>query len=213
MEGRGNEMNDGQRIFDEMMEIDEKEGEKNKMNNESMSRLKRLAGEASILAEKDTLDMNQILKTFETSFGVLFPIDAIEKILEIYKKRLSNIVKVEMPAIMIENELTSATLDNGIRLSIKKILSPEVIDKEKEIAWIEKIDHSESIKTVLRFGKGDVDKKLEKYLTKYGYSFEREDSIHYQTLSKIIRDRYNEGEGLPPADAIQVTPFDIVEIK
>lgn len=188
------------------------------MNNESiknlaMSRLKLLAGEASILAEKDTLDMNQILKTFETSFGHLFPIDAIEKLLEIYKARLNNIVKVEMPAIMIENELTSATLDNGVSLSIKKVLSPKVIDKEKEIAWIEEIGFSDSVKTELKFGKGEIDKKLETYLEKNGYSFDREDNVHFQTLSKIIRDRYNEGEGLPPADAIQVTPFDIVEIK
>ncbi len=183
------------------------------MSKENIARLKRLAGEASILAEKDTLNMDQILKVFETSFGHLFPIDAIEKILDVYKKRLDTIIRQDMPNIMNEEGITDVTLDNGVKLSLKKGLSPKVIDKEKEIAWIEEIGFKDSVKTELKFGKGEIDSKLEAYLEKHGYSFEREDNVHFQTLSKIIRDRYEAGDGLPPEDAVKVTPFNKVEIK
>lgn len=183
------------------------------MNNEAMSRLKLLAGQACILSEKDTLDIDQILKKFEKEFGKLFPIDAIEKILEAYKKKLNDIVRVEMPAIMNENEITAVTLDNGVKLSLKKGLSPQVVDKEKEIAWIEEIGFGDSVKTELKFGKGEVDRGLEEYLIEKGYTYEKDDTIHFQTLSKIVRDRYEAGDGLPPSDAVKVTPYDEVKIK
>jgi hypothetical protein len=182
-------------------------------NDEAMSRLKTLAGQAQILAEKDTLDIDQILKTFEKTFGVLFPIDAIEKILDIYKKRLSDIVQVQMPTIMNENEITGVTLDNGLKLSLKKGITPKVIDDEKMIEWIESINQGDSIKTELKFGKGEVDENLRKYLEENGYSFEQKEGVHYQTLKKIISDRFESGEGLPPADAVSVTPYDEVIIK
>jgi hypothetical protein len=179
----------------------------------NIEQLKTLAEQAAIFQEKDTFDIDRIIKTFETSFGSCFPVDAIEKLLEVYKKRLSDIVRVKIPEIMNEAEITDVTLDNGVKLSLKKGLSPQVVDKEKEIAWIEKIGFGESVKTELKFGKGEVNEDLEKFLEENGYSFSREDNVHFQTLSKIIRDRYESGDGLPPADAIKVTPFDEVKIK
>ena len=181
--------------------------------DETFYRLKSLAAQARVLGEKDAVDMEKALEIFETSFGKLYPIDAIEKILGIYKKRLSDIVRVKMPEIMNTNELQSVTLDNGMRLTLKKGINSKVVDDIKMIAWIESIDQADSIKTELKFGRGEVDENLKSYLAENGYSYEEKEGVHVQTLKKIISDRYESGEGLPPAEAVSVTPYDEVQIK
>lgn len=182
------------------------------MKNEAISRLSTLSKMAQTLSYEATEDTVYV-EMFEERFGQYFPIAEIEKILDVYKKRYMNIVQKQMPEIMIENEIEKIKLENGLNLSIKKLLSPKVIDQEKMIEWIESIDMGDTIKTQLTFGKGEVDENLKKFLNERGYSYTPKDDVHFQTLSKIIRDRYNSGDGLPPADAVQVTPIDIVEIK
>ena len=186
----------------------------NKMSQENIQRLKNLAGKAAIMQmETDENTDNIDAALFEKTFGVFFPVKAIEKILEIYKKRLSEIIRGKMVDIMNEEGITSVTLDNGVKLELKPGLNPKVVDKEKEIAWIESIGMNDVVKTELKFPKGEVNEELNAFLVEKGYSFERADDVHFMTLRKIVKDRYEAGDGLPPNDAIAVETYSEVKIK
>lgn len=179
------------------------------MNNENLKHLREMAEEAAFIGGK--LSDEEIAERYQAVDNL--PICVIEKMLEDQKANLNRLVRGEMPRIMIEEELQQVVLDDGRVLKLKKGINPKVKDKEKMIAWIEEINMPEVVKTELKFPKGEADKKLMSYLEKGGYSYEKDDSVHYMTLKKIVSDRYENGEGFPPEDAIEVTVYDEVKIS
>lgn len=183
------------------------------MNETDMARLKRLAEAAKEYnrepSDEEVLGFLSVMTKEENPV----PIALVEMLVDRLKENRDRIVKQELPAIMLENEIQSIVLDNGMRLVMKKIVSPKVLNKEKMIAWVTSIGMEDAIKTELKFQKGEVDADLVAALEKGGYSYSRDDGVHYQTLSKIVRERYENGDPLPPLDAVEVVPFDEVKIS
>jgi hypothetical protein len=163
-------------------------------------------------AKHDDGFINCFVDNFKKEFGEFFSIQKIEAVLNDYKKRLNNIIRAKMPEIMNENQITNITID-GKKLKLKKGITPIVIDEREMTIWMEEQGLGDSVKTELKFDKGEVDEKLLCFIEEYGYSFVRKDGVHYQTLKKILSDRYENGEELPPANIINITAYDEVVIN
>jgi hypothetical protein len=183
------------------------------MNDSDIQKLSEMSKKVKGYNQKvDDIVLETFLMYFEKVFGNVYPISILEELLTEYEKRRDDLINNKMPAIMIENEMKSITLDDGTKLTLKKIVNPKVNDKQKMITWVESIGMEDAIKTNLEFKKGEVDSELVEHLEKSGYSYTRDDSVHYQTLSKIVRDRYKNGDPLPPVEAVEIIPFDTVKV-
>jgi hypothetical protein len=184
------------------------------MNDSDIQRLSEMSKKVMGYNQKvDNSNFETVLMIFDDTFEDSISISILEELLDVYKKRRDDLINNKMPAIMIENEMKSITLDDGTKLTLKKIVNPKVNDKQKMIIWVKSIGMEDAIKTNLEFKKGEVDSGLVEHLEKSGYSYTRDDSVHYQTLSKIVRDRYENGDPLPPVEAIEIIPFDTVKVS
>lgn len=182
------------------------------MNDKLMDRLQSLARKAKIMQETEfsPLEVKDSVDSICKMLGDNYPIAILEAVLKIYKDRLNNIVKKEMPEIMLELGVTELKLSTGEHLENRKIVSGKIKDKAAAAEWLTEKGREDLIKTTLKFGKGEVDDVLLKQLN--GYSYERSDDVNYQSLNVLIRDLYANGE-LPPAAAIEMSVFDEVKIK
>lgn len=182
------------------------------MNDKLMDRLQSLTRKAKIMQETgfSPVEVKDSVDSICKMLGDNYPIAILEAVLKIYKDRLNNIVKKEMPEIMLELGVAELKLSTGEHLENKKIVSGKVKDREEAAKWLMGIGRDDLIKTTLKFGNGEVDDILLKKLA--GYSYVRTDDVNYQSLNVIIRDQYKEGI-LPPPEAIEMSVFDEVKIK
>jgi hypothetical protein len=183
------------------------------MNKDLIDRLQILTGKVKMMTANDMGEKKEfIIEKVCEYLGETFSIETLEAILKIYKGRLKEMTDKEMPEIMMELGVPEIVLPTGERLKNEKIINATIKDKYAAWEWIKKIGREDVVKTVLKFGKGEVDDVLIKMLSSNGYSYEKDDTVHHQTLNKMIREMYKAGEKLPPPNAIEAIPFDRVKI-
>lgn len=128
----------------------------------------------------------------------------------------------EIVKYLLDHNQQSATMQDGTKIALKTEVSVKVngeTDEEKEqskqalYAWVAEQGEGDHIKDVVKFAAGSVNDALFETLDKGGYSYTHDRQIHPQTLNKIMRDRVESGEPLPPIEIAEIKPFIRATVK
>jgi hypothetical protein len=141
------------------------------------------------------------------------PIKMLEDLLDYYKKIRHRLVTDEIPAAMNAMGMDKINLDNGISVKLKTEVSVKTENKFKLISWLIKNGYQNEVKDVLAFNKGELDKEATKFLSDKGYTYKKDTSIHWQTLTRIMRERLEAGEKLPPETTAIIKQYNIAKVK
>ena len=165
--------------------------------------------------EECPLDEDHLAVRALGMFGDTPAIDELERMVSYFKARRDFIANVQIPELLAEYGLKKVTMDDGTTVETVPVLNTKTLDNEKMIAWINSIGAQDLIKDNIALGKGLFDEKLRAFLAEGKYSYTLDSSVHGQTLKKAISDRFKlmGTEGLPPADAVQCTPFTTAQVK
>lgn len=157
----------------------------------------------------------EYLEDFLTqSYEMSIPL--LEAALKRLKAEEQEILSGPMLEWMQENDqLTFETEE--LKAKIKTYVSPKIEEGQEEKAYQWLVDHEYGplIKDTLSFAKGELDEETVVFLAQQrGKTFSRKQSIHHQSLKKIVSDRLEAGDILPDEeDGISVKFFDAVELK
>ncbi len=151
----------------------------------------------------------------------LFSVSFLEALLSEANKQ-KQIANGEIVKYLMDRGQQAMTLQNGTKIALKSEVSiqyPGETDEEKDqskqklYVWIGENGEGEHIKDVVKFAAGSADEVLFDVLKEGGYSFTHDRVIHPQTLAKIMRDRVENGEPLPPIEIAEIKPFIRATIK
>jgi hypothetical protein len=152
--------------------------------------------------------VQSLVKWLEGEFTGHPPLAFIEALRTYYTAKKQELVTDELPTLLHEAGLESATTSDGTKISLKREVSIAQGNRDALYAWLKENGYGDFVKTVLAFGKGEFDDGLRAVLAETGASYEEKEDVHYQTLAKIFRDRVEEGGALPPEQVAKITIFD-----
>jgi hypothetical protein len=128
---------------------------------------------------------------------------AIENELALKKEELRQVVEIELPESMLNLGLTSFSLSDGSKISVKTFYRGS-ISKAREVeafTWLHKNGHEDLIKNEVKctFGKGEDDKALVMMaeMDDLGFDYENKKAVHPSTLKAFVREQLERGNKLP----------------
>lgn len=127
----------------------------------------------------------------------------IENALALKKEELRQVIEIELPESMLNLGLTSFSLSDGSKISIKTFYRGS-IPKAREVeafGWLRKNGHDDLIKNEIKctFGKGE-DQNAEfimSILEGEGQDYENKKAVHPSTLKAFVREQLERGNKLP----------------
>ena len=136
----------------------------------------------------------------------------LEEELKKTSDEFNNILKVELPDVMVSNgiEVGSITKFKDYTIELKSYKNVKVEDESKFFNWLEKNNYGDIIKEVLsaNLRYSENKEKAKKELEKLGIVYEIKRNIHPQTLkafSKEIDLKTNEEAGVKVEDGLITT--------
>ena len=137
----------------------------------------------------------------------------LENLLSDRKHDLAHILEEDIPAVLHENGLLSAPLDDGRTIIIDQMVSVSQQSKPALTAWLESEGYGSVIKTTFEFPKGSDVSMVEELLKEEGTDYTKDISVHPQTLKKVIRDHIIGGGMLPGDNVMKVSIYERARIK
>ena len=141
------------------------------------------------------------------------PIKLIEDILSYYKQKKQKLVTDDIPTAMQAAGYKKITLKNGTSVTLSKCVSVVTENKENLMKWLEEKGYHDDIKDTLEFGKGELDYVVQNFLNESGYTYKQTSGVHYKTLNRIMQERIEDGDVLPPEHIAKVKMMSIAKIK
>ena len=145
--------------------------------------------------------------------GLNGKIDLLKKVKAFYESRKFYILTDKLPSILSSHgNMKSVSFDDGSAIEIKtkvecRLNVPKEMSEEEKTElksrvskWVSDHGFSGAIKTHLDFEKGAFDERAANILADAGYSFTVDESIHPNTLKKIVTDIYTDSGEEPPSD-------------
>ena len=130
-------------------------------------------------------------------------VEAKEAQLKQLKEQLTKVSEVDIPSAFESIGLTSITLLDKSKVSIKEDVYAGITkeNQEKAFAWLEETGNDGIIKNEVKcpFTKGNDSeaKELMLLLTEYGYSYSISLHVHPQTLKAFVRHQLEDGLPIP----------------
>lgn len=136
-----------------------------------------------------------ILEVIKKKVGVEsiseIPIQPIFNILCSLLEARDAIENTILPGIMEEMGLANITLEDGTEIKLKKVVKGTVKDGERFYAWLREQGIT-VITTTVKSTSEEFYGAIEKALEDKEIDYEKKESIHWQTLQKIIRETVDE---------------------
>ena len=128
---------------------------------------------------------------------------AIENELALKKEELRQVVEIELPESMLNLGLTSFSLSDGSKISVKTFYRGS-IPKAREVeafSWLRENGHDDLIKNEVKctFGKGEdqAAEFLMGVLEEEKQDYENKKAVHPSTLKAFVREQLERGNKLP----------------
>ena len=128
---------------------------------------------------------------------------AIENELALKKEELRQVVEIELPESMLNLGLTSFSLSDGSKISVKTFYRGS-IPKAREVeafSWLRENGHDDLIKNEVKctFGKGEdqAAEFLMAVLEEEKQDYENKKAVHPSTLKAFVREQLERGNKLP----------------
>lgn len=143
-------------------------------------------------------------------------ISKLEDTLERAKNKLKEISQRRLPDAMLNNGLSEFKLDDGSKISVKKLYLPHIKEENKEEAYNWLISSGNDIiknNIELTFSKGNSEeaKKALNLLKDNGYAPVSKENIHWQTFRAWAKDALEKGVEIP--EIIDIHIIDEAKIK
>ena len=126
-----------------------------------------------------------------------------EQSLKDRKKALAEIAERELPDLMVELGLTDFTTADGLRVTVKDVLSAWTTGKYRDaiFAWLHATDNDSLIshEVVAKFGRGEADaaEQAESEARLLGGDVVLTDKVNPQTFKALVRQLLADGEEVP----------------
>lgn len=139
-------------------------------------------------------------------------IDDYNLTLKSLNDRKKEIIERELPEMMKEAKISSFTLENGKKISLKEIVAATVPKDERQkrafFDWLQDEQATDIIKSqvAIAFDRGGHNEALSLVyeLQGQGYAAGFDENVYPQTLVKFLRERLENGEDLPPENILSV---------
>lgn len=147
-------------------------------------------------------------------------VEEAEAALAVAKENARRLAEEALPGVMLEAGLTNMTLEDGstVKLADEVYCSISAERKPAAYAWLTEHNFGGLIKTevVLPFGRDEEERvellKLRDILTKLGYTFSIEESVHAQTLKAWLKEQLREGADVP-LQLFGARPVTVAKVK
>ena len=136
-------------------------------------------------------------------------IHELDTVLKEKKKELNQIAQQDIPAILADVGLSSVTLDNGFKVTIKSDINVTVKDHDNWMNFIKARGEDDIVKDILAIEKPDDDLVLQ--LVSNGYEVERSRKVHHATQKKYIKGLLEEGINIPE-ELVKVFEYNVTKI-
>ena len=147
------------------------------------------------------------------SLGEYYPIEILEKVLSIYKEKSLEFERFLIPDLMVDNGMFSAELTDGSSVDVKTEYSLKVKNETDFEDWLKQNHYEGIIKTKYEFDKGADLADIETELREREIGFQKTNTIHHKTLSKVIKEHLIAGGAAPDTDVAEVKIFNHAVIK
>jgi len=161
-------------------------------------------------AAKDEAAPEDLLKRVEY-FGkkqrdVMKQLADAENTVEMLKGQLRRIVEQDLPEVMDQAGMTSFTLEDGSKLTVKAFYSASIPEDRKEEAfdWLKENDFDGMIKADVKvsFGKGEFEiaQSFLQFIRGFNETViqpEYKENVHWQTLRAFVKEQVEGGKPLP----------------
>lgn len=133
----------------------------------------------------------------------------LEKAQELVKEHHVKVSERYLPDALASAGVTAFTLEDGRKVSVKKIYLPSVLEENKESAYEWMVDNGHDIiknEVVVSFTKGQSDEATEliQQIREIGYEPNRKETIHWQTFRAWAKEQMELGTELPSTITIHV---------
>lgn len=181
----------------------------NIVSNDQLEEFKEKVGQLRCLKNEQYSPhlMHDLLKIL----GEYPSIKLLEDLLTHYRIVKHKLCVDELPALMSAAGMHKFELEDGSRITLTKELSIKRENEQALIQWLIDNGYQDSLKDTVTFNMGEFDQAAEQALD--GYSYKKQSGVHYKTLEKIMKDRINESEALPPEDIAVVNVINIAKLK
>ena len=131
----------------------------------------------------------------------------LETLLSGAKEEARLISEVAVPELMSEIGMKKFTLSSGVKVEIKDFISGKILDNAA-LDWFEDNGDAEIVKMNLTFTVRRKDKAVLQAIVDHANHLEVDvvlkETIHYQTLSSVLREKMAQGARLPPPELVEV---------
>ena len=130
-------------------------------------------------------------------------VNELEGALKDQKESMRRLSEEDLPAAMMEAQLSEFVLDTGEKVTLKKDFSVGIPAARREEAWtwLTEKGYDALIKTAVTasFGKGEIAKaeKLVTSLAKQNYTVSLARDVHWQTLKAFVVEQVREAKPIP----------------
>jgi hypothetical protein len=148
-------------------------------------------------------DLAGIAELAERQVNLQGIVAELENQLSMKKEELKQVAEIELPESMLNLGLSSFSLSDGTKLSIKTFYRGS-IPKAREyeaFSWLKDNGHEDLIKNEVKstFGKGeDINaNNLMLILKQEGFDYENKKAVHPSTLKAFVKEQMEHGKTLP----------------
>lgn len=197
-------------IFKDFEDIVDKE--KSEPKEFDLGPISVLGDKQAALEEKVNDNRVELIKKFCDEIGA--SIADIDEVLKMFKKDLFNVRQVQIPELMVEFNLESITTSSGVKLTIKDDINVTTKDKEALYAFMRSTGSADLIKNRITVEIQNEKQRKEAIdlLDKTELAYQSDESVHFQTLKKFVKDQLAAGKVLPNK-AVSVFEYRYTKIK
>lgn len=183
--------------------------------DEFKSRLKMLVTQLKTLQdESDTQVIEKMANDIIDFIGGLVPIKILETVLDYYKAKEKELAERDIPNLMKEAGVSKVTLEDGTEVRSAMQYSTKIIDQANYETWMNNNGYGELLKHdfLVRGSQADI---VREKLQQNGLSFEEKlnEAGAHMTRNKIMRERLEAGESVPPEDVMSLKIFERAIVK
>ena len=130
-------------------------------------------------------------------------VSSLEDQLKAAKRELLRLTDEDLPAMLQELGLSSFTLDDGSKVTVRPTFGAHIKAENRETAfdWLRANGFDDIIKNTVScsFGRGEDHEAAEfiDYAQKLGYAAEQKTEVHPSTLKAWVKERVQNGETFP----------------
>ncbi|MGH8601328.1 MAG: hypothetical protein ACREXR_00650 [Gammaproteobacteria bacterium] len=138
-------------------------------------------------------------------------IEQLESQLSDVKAQKKELLFTDMPAFLVEHGLQSFKSASGHTYRLATFVTVKVLDQPGLIGWLKGRGYDDDIRHSIDINVKGIDTtELEQWIKGGGLSYDKQEKIHHQTLTALMRRRLEMEVDIPDAVEVDAGPYVVV---